>query len=59
MNLSLSLGGTIRGDPVLDGWRVVGSVVNVFPSDSLFPLLSAVVPVMLKSTTVGGRKQSL
>lgn len=39
MNLSLALGGTIHGDPVLDGWRVVGSVVNVFHPGLFVPVV--------------------
>ncbi|CUG86610.1 membrane-associated protein, putative [Bodo saltans] len=57
-NLSLSLGGTIRGGPV-DGWGLVGAALDVLPAGSLFPLLTAVVPFTLMSTDVVGQKQSL
>ncbi|CUE72188.1 Hypothetical protein, putative, partial [Bodo saltans] len=58
-NVSLSLGGTIRGGPV-DGWGLVSATVDVLPVDLLlFPLLTAVVPSTLLSTVVVGRTQSL
>ncbi|CUG89613.1 transmembrane protein, putative [Bodo saltans] len=57
-NLSLALGGTIRGGPV-DGWRIVNVAMDVVPVNSLLPLLTAVVPFTLMSDAVVGRTQSL
>lgn len=58
VNLSLSLGGTVRGGPV-DGWELVSALVQAFPIDSLFPLVVATAPTTLLSTAVAGRTQTL
>ncbi|CUG86924.1 membrane-associated protein, putative [Bodo saltans] len=57
-NLSLSLGGTIRGD-ALDGWELLSVAMDVLLVDSQFPLLTAAVPFTVLSTKAAGRTQSL
>ncbi|CUG93631.1 transmembrane protein, putative, partial [Bodo saltans] len=57
MNLSVSLGGTIRGGPA-DGWTLISATINVAASDSILPLLTAVVPFTLLSANIVGREQT-
>ncbi|CUG92165.1 membrane-associated protein, putative [Bodo saltans] len=60
VNLSLFLGGTIRGGSV-DGWGLVRVTVNVLPvaGSSAFPFLTAVVPYTLLSNDIYHRTQQL
>ncbi|CUG91400.1 membrane-associated protein, putative [Bodo saltans] len=59
VNITISLGGTIRGGPV-DGWRTDRVVISVLDGNSELPLSSAsVVPFIVIFTKVVGRQQFL
>ncbi|CUG13641.1 transmembrane protein, putative, partial [Bodo saltans] len=58
LNLSLQLGGTIRGGPV-NGWALVSVLLNVLSTDALFPLLTDSLSFTVNSTNVVDREQTL
>ncbi|CUG88521.1 membrane-associated protein, putative [Bodo saltans] len=59
MNLSVSLGGTIRGGPEMDDWTLVSAIINVLAASSEFPLVTAVMPFTILFADVVGSQQSL